>query len=201
MFFKQNHKIILASTSSIRKKILSDAGLKFEAISPDFDEDAAKKNLMNLSAKEKSLHLACGKALSISKKFPDAFVIGSDQVCQIGDFEVEKSRNSTQAIEQLKKLNGKKHSQNNAVVVAFKGKIIFKNFSKADLQMRKLGDDEILSYVTNDNPIGSAGSYKYESFGKHLFAKVKGDYYTILGFNLLPLLNFFYKKKILSITV
>lgn len=198
MFFKQNYKIILASTSSIRKKILDDAGLKFEAISPDFDEDSAKKNLTSLSAKEKSLNLACGKALSISKKFPDAFVIGSDQVCQIDEVEVEKSKNITQAIEQLKKLNGKKHIQNNAVVVALNGKIIFKNFSKADLQMRKLSDDEISFYVTNDNPVGSAGSYKYESLGKHLFAKVKGDYYTILGFNLLPLLNFFYKKKILS---
>jgi septum formation protein len=200
MFLQQNHKIILASTSSIRKKILSDAGLIFEALSPDFNEDKVKQKLKNLAAKDKSIALACGKALSISKKFSDAFVIGSDQICQIENLEIEKSKDEKEAVVQLEKLSGKTHSQNNAVVIAFNGRIIFKNFSKAELKMRKLLKSEIIAYVKNDNPIGSAGSYKFESLGKHLFEKVKGDYHTILGFNLLSLLNFFYKKKILSIS-
>ncbi len=199
MVLRQDCQIILASTSAIRKEILSESGLKFKAIAPDFDEEKAKKSLKKLSAKEKSIELACGKALSISKKFPDYFVIGSDQICEINGTEVSKSKNSPEAILQLKKLNSKSHNQNNAVVVAYKGKIIFKNFSKAKLQMRKLSEDEIKAYVKIDEAWGIAGSYKYESLGKYLFTKVSGDYHAILGFNIQPLLNFFYSKKLVSI--
>jgi septum formation protein len=201
MALKQNCQIILASTSFIRKKILSETGLKFKAITPDFDEEKAKKFLKNLSSKEKAIELACGKALSISTKFPDAFLIGSDQICEVNGTEVSKSKNFTEAVLQLKKLNDKNHSQNNAVVVAHNGKIIFKNYSKAKLQMRKLSEDEIKSYVKTDDSFGSAGSYKYESLGKHLFVKVTGDYHAILGFNIQPLINFFHSKKLISIKV
>ena len=93
MILTQNHRIILASTSFIRKKILTDAGFKFEAIAPDYDEEEAKKKLTHLSIKERALELACGKALSISKKFPDVFVIGSDQICELDGQQLSKSNN------------------------------------------------------------------------------------------------------------
>jgi len=197
---QQNCDLILASTSMIRKKILSDTGLKFKAIAPDFDEEKAKKKMKSLSSKERALELSFGKALSISKKFPDALVIGSDQICAIENLEISKSKNAVEAVSQLKKLNGKIHSQNNAVVVAKNGKIIFKNFAQAKLQMRKLSDDEIKAYVKSDEAWGSAGSYKYESLGKHLFQKTTGDYYAILGFHIQPLLAFLYSKKLIQLT-
>ena len=196
---KQNCDLILASTSMIRKKILSDAGLKFKAIAPDFDEEKAKKKMKSFSSKQKALELSFGKALSISKKFPDSYVIGSDQICAIEDLEISKSKDAKEAELQLKKLNGKIHTQNNGVVVAYNGKIIFKNFSQAKLQMRKLSEEEIKFYVKKDEAWGSAGSYKYESLGKHLFQKTTGDYYAILGFHIQPLLAFFHSKKLIQL--
>jgi len=196
---KQNIKIILASNSLVRRKILQETNIDFEAFSPDFDEENAKKENENLSIKDLAIFLAKGKALSISKKFPDALIIGSDQICEVDGKKIDKSNNQEEAFLQLKLMSGKKHFQNNAVVIAKNGKIIFTKFTKVELLMRKISDQEISSYINADKPWGSAGSYKYESFGKILFAKIKGDYYSILGLNLQEILNFLCKKKYIEI--
>lgn len=197
--FKQNKAIILASTSFIRKKILTEAGFDFAALAPDYDEEEAKKHLHHLSIKDRALELACGKALSISKKFPDAYVIGSDQICELSGEQISKSKNADEAISHLKKLSNKVHIQNNAVAIAFNGKVIFTNYSKAKLWMRNLSENEIKTYVAKEKPWGCAGSYQYESSGKHLFKKVSGDYFGILGLAIQPVIAFFYKKNIISI--
>jgi septum formation protein len=85
------------------------------------------------------------------------------------------------------------------VVVAFAGKIIYEKFSLVELKMRKMTDQEIEDYVALDKPWGCAGSYKYESFGKHLFEEISGDYFSILGLAIQPLLAFFHQKKIISL--
>ncbi len=193
-----NCHLILASTSKIRKKILEEVGLEFEVIAPFFDEDEGKKNV-NLSPKKLAIFLAEQKALSVSEKFRDAYVIGSDQVCEFAEKEISKSKNAAEAIKQLKKFNGGIHFQNNAVAIAFNGKIIFKNFSQVKLQMRKMSAAEIESYVRHDQPWGCAGSYKYESLGKHLFEKISGDYYSVLGLAIQPLLAFLHSKNLLKI--
>lgn len=198
MLISFQKKIILASTSKVRKKILEEVSLKFEVMAPLFDEDEGKKKVKTTPQKL-ALYLAQQKALSISKKFPDAYVIGSDQVCEFLGKEISKSKNAKEAVAQLKKFNGQEHFQNNAVAVALGGKIIFKNFSRVKLQMRKLTLKEIESYVKQDQPWGCAGSYKYESLGKHLFAKISGDYYSVLGMAIQPLLAFFHDKKVIKI--
>lgn len=198
MLIDHNCHLILASTSKIRKKILEEVGLKFEVMAPLFDEDAGKKKV-KLSPQKLAVYLAEQKALSISEKFPDAYVIGSDQVCEFEQKEISKSNNAPEALSQLKKFNGKIHYQNNAVAVALNGKIIFKKFSRVKLTMRKMTTSEIESYVNCDQPWGCAGSYKYESLGKHLFEKISGDYYSVLGLAIQPLLNFFHQKKLLKI--
>jgi septum formation protein len=113
--------------------------------------------------------------------------------------EISKSKNLAEASKQLKKFNGKIHFQNNAVVIALNGKIIFRNFSQVRLKMRKMSAKEIDNYVKIDQPFGCAGSYKYESLGKHLFEKISGDYYSVLGLAIQPLLAFLHAKKIISI--
>lgn len=192
-------RLILASTSQIRKKILSDVGLDFEIIKPIYDEDAEKKNLPKMSVKKLALFLAKQKAISISEKFPKAYVIASDQICEFEKKVISKSKNSEEASAQIKKFNGKTHFQNNAVVVALNGKIIFENFSRVELKMRKMSNFEIESYVKLDKPLGCAGSYKYESLGKHLFEKISGDYFSVLGLAIQPLLSFLYRNKIISL--
>ena len=192
-------KIILASTSQVRKKILTEAALDFKVMKPLYDEDSEKLSLPKMTPEKLALFLAKQKALSVSRKFLDAYVIGSDQVCEFQKKEISKSKNASEALSQLKKFNGKTHFQNNAVVVAFAGKIIFENFSRVELKMRKMSVAEIERYVKIDQPWGCAGSYKYESLGKHLFEKISGDYFSVLGLAIQPLLVFFHKKKIISL--
>jgi len=199
MLIKHNCNLILASTSKIRKRIMDEVGLKFTVKAPLFDEDLGKKKV-KLSPKKLAIYLAEQKALSISEKFRDAYVIGSDQVCEFEEKEISKSNNATEALNQLKKFNGKIHFQNNATVIAFNSKIIFRKFSRVKLQMRKMTATEIESYVKIDQPWGCAGSYKYESLGKHLFEKINGDYYSVLGLAIQPLSAFLHRKKLISIS-
>lgn len=198
MLISHNCRLILASTSKIRKKILEEVGLQFEVIAPLFDEEAGKKKV-KLSSQKLAMYLAEQKALSISEKFRDAYVIGSDQACEFEEKEISKSNNATEALSQLKKFNGKIHFQNNAVVIALNGKIIFRKFSRVRMQMRKMAVSEIEKYVECDQPWGCAGSYKYESLGKHLFARISGDYYSVLGLAIQPVLNFLHQKKLIEI--
>jgi septum formation protein len=198
MLIEHNCNLILASTSKIRKRIMDEVGLEFTVKAPLFDEDLSKKKV-KLSPQKLAIYLAEQKALSISEKFRDAYVIGSDQVCEFEEKEISKSNNSKEALEQLKKFNGKIHFQNNATVIAFNGKIIFSKFSRVKLQMRKMTATEIESYVRIDEPWGCAGSYKYESLGKHLFEKISGDYYSVLGLAIQPLTAFLHRKKLISI--
>ena len=201
MLISEKYKIILASTSLVRKKILQEAGFNFEAIAPDYDEEEAKKKSSAKTIKELCLELSCGKALSLSNKFPGALVIGSDQICEFEGKAISESKNALEASKQLQMMQGKTHIQNNGVAVALNGKIIFQNFSLVKMKMRKISDAEILSYVKIDQPWGCAGSYKYESLGKHLFEKINGDYYSVLGMAIQPLISFFYKKSFISIII
>jgi len=198
MLIDHNCRIILASTSKVRKKILDEAGLKFSVITPLYDEDLEKKNL-DLPPKKLAVFLAKQKALSVSKEYRGAIVIGSDQVCEFEEKEISKSKNAKEAISQLTKLNGKNHFQNNAVVVALDGKVIFQKFSRVKLQMRKMQSQEIENYVKIDTPWGCAGSYKYESLGKHLFEKISGDYYSVLGLAIKPLIAFLHRLQLIII--
>ena len=198
MLIEHNCNLILASTSKIRKRIMDEVGLEFTVKAPLFDEDLGKKKV-KLSPPKLAIYLAEQKALSISEKFRDSYVIGSDQVCEFEEKEIPKSNNATEALNQLKKFNGKIHFQNNAAVIAFNGKIIFRKFSRVKLQMRKMTATEIESYVKIDQPWGCAGSYKYESLGKHLFEKISGDYYSVLGLAIQPLTAFLHRKKLISI--
>jgi len=199
MLIKANAKIILASTSQIRKQILSSHGISFEAQKPIFDEDSMKHNYSHLQPSDLALEMAIQKALSISNNFADCYVIGSDQACEFAGQEISKSQNRQQAIDQLAKFSGNVHYQNNAVVVVKDSQIIFKNFTKVKLKMRNLTLSQIENYVDFDQSWGCAGSYKYESLGKHLFEEVDGDYFAVLGLNIQPLISFLHQKNIINI--
>ena len=198
MPIEQNCQLILASSSAARKYIMDNVGLKYIAISPEFDEEKAKKTISHLTIPNQAMQLAKGKALSISKLHPDALVIGSDQICELEGKAIDKSKDKADAIKQLKMLQGKTHIQNNALCLYQNSKLLFKNLSKARLTMRSLTQKEIESYVNLDQSWGCAGSYKFESYGKHLFEKVIGADNSIVGMNVLPMINFLHKQKLIS---
>ncbi len=196
---KQKSELILASTSKIRKEILQNLGLKFKTISPDFDEEGAKKDILDLDIPNQALFLAQQKALSISKKHPKSLVIGSDQICQIQNETISKPKNKEEAILQLKKLNGKIHYQNNAVTLFQNGQEIFSHIQIAKIKVRILSDQEITSYVNLDNPVGCAGSYKIESLGRHLFSEIDGDISCISGIAIQPLLQYLHQNQLIEL--
>jgi septum formation protein len=196
---KQNCHIILASSSLARKKILSDLGLKFDILSPSFDEEKAKPKIKHLRISKQAMYLAKQKALSVSVLYPDSLVIGSDQICELEGKAIDKSKDRIEAIKQLKLLQGKTHIQNNAVCLYSGSKLLFKNSSTAKLTVRNLSDKEIANYVDLDKSWGCAGSYKFESLGKHLFSKVIGADNSIIGMNMLPLISFLHQQKLISL--
>lgn len=201
-----NLPVVLASSSAVRKKILSESFIPFIVDIPEFDEEQAKQKLVQeftnntkINIKKIALELAIGKAKSLSKKYPNQLIIGSDQICEFNSTILNKSQNAEQAIHQLQMMSNDMHLQHNAVVIILNNKIIFRKSTTAKMWLRQLSLEQIKLYVDIDKPWGCAGSYKYESLGKHLFKKVEGDYYSILGLAIQPVISFLHQKKFLNI--
>ena len=195
----QEKSIILASSSPVRKQILQELGFNFQAINPDFDEESAKDEIKHLEIPSQALFLAQQKALSISKKYPEAIVIGSDQICQINNKILSKSKNIDDARLQLQELRGKAHFQNNAISIFQDSKEIFSNIEIAKIKMRTLSSEEIENYLKIDNPIGCAGSYKIERNARHLFREISGDVNAIAGISIQSALNYLHQNNIISL--
>jgi septum formation protein len=183
-------KIILASSSAIRKKILAENNIKFDAIDPIGNEQQAKKIISHLSIKDQAIFLAKFKAFDLSVKYPEHFVIGGDQICEFEGRVINKSKNIQDAVNNLSLINGKSHNQHNGVALYKNGELIKFDYNFASLIMKNLTKFEIEDYVQRDNPIGCAGSYKFESLGKDIFSEYKGDLNTILGFNIKNIIKY-----------
>jgi septum formation protein len=189
-------KIILASTSPIRKQMLSKAGIKFEVISPICDEDIIKAQLSHLNMSDLARELAKAKAKSVSDLMPKCYVIGSDQVCEFEGRAISKSKTKDEAFQCLKAFSGKLHIQNNGTCIYYNGECVMEFKDKAELTMKPLSDAEIWKYIEKDSPLGCAGSYKYELNGKYLFNNVIGSAECIQGFSLSKVIDFFSKVVI-----
>ena len=182
---------ILASGSTIRKKILSDHGINFVVQKSGIDEEELKKNILNLPFEERVIKLASAKAKEVSEKNIEHYVVGADQMCVSNGRVFNKPRNQKNAINNLKLLTGNTHCQYSAISIFLNGKSLWTFCDKATLTMKELTDEEIMSYVLKDEPYECCGSYKYESLGATLFSKVKGSEYTVQGLAFVPLINAF----------
>ncbi|MBS9721639.1 Maf-like protein [Tianweitania sp. BSSL-BM11] len=186
-------QIILASTSPFRLKMLRDAGLTVEAVPSDIDERAIDSTLENtgVTPAEVANILAEAKAVSVSENYPDAVVIGADQTLSLGDQIFHKPADMEGARRHLLALSGKTHELNSAVVIARAGVPVWRTVSVAHMTMRKLEPAFIgrhLSHV-GDKALQSVGAYQVEGAGIQLFETIEGDYFTIVGLPLLPLLS------------
>lgn len=185
----------IASSSSIRKEIISNAGIACEFVSSNVDEEKIKKDSSNLSFSDLSLKLASAKALEVSKKNKDFYILGVDQICQFRDEILNKPGNEENSKKTLKKLSGNTHYQNCGMAISFNNEIIWTSCDIAKLTMKDLSESDIEKYVKKDKPFKCCGSYKYELNGKNLFSKIEGSIYTIQGLDIDGLLIYLRQNK------
>jgi septum formation protein len=184
--------IILASSSPFRKSLLANAGITFAAVKPDVDERAAEAPLKGSGAtpEDVALVLATAKAAEVSERNRQALVVGSDQTLSLGDEIFHKPADMEGARRHLLRLSGKTHQLNSAVALVRDGETLWSYVGVARLVMRKLEPAFIGRYLAQvgDKALSSVGAYQIEGEGIQLFDKIEGDYFTIVGLPILPLL-------------
>jgi septum formation protein len=193
--------LILASQSRARKMLLANAGIPCEAIPADIDERAVQKGSGLAAPGEIASLLAREKALFVSSQMPGRFVVGADQTLALGNRLFSKPAGRVQAVEQLRALAGNMHELHSAIAVAQSGKILFADVGIARMTMRRLDDSEIEAYLdqAGEAVTTSVGAYQLEGLGVHLFERIDGDHFTILGLPLLQLLAFLRSEKLLAV--
>jgi septum formation protein len=199
--WRGKHPLILASQSRARQVLLANAGIAFEAIAADVDERALQSK-SGLSAPGEIASLLAGeKALRVSSHQPDRIVVGADQTLALGKQLFSKPGGRVQAAQQLRALSGNSHDLHSAVAVARDGKILFAHVSIARMTMRELSGPEVRAYLdeAGEAVTTSVGAYQLEGLGIHLFERIEGDHFTILGLPLLPLLAFLRDQGLLEI--
>lgn len=192
----QHEDLVLASASHIRKQLLDSAGLRFKVHPADLDEAAIKQAFLaderDANPSDIAQLLAQTKAMVISEVYPRHLVIGSDQILIHEDRILSKPRTTNEAREQLLDMRGKTHELVSAIAVACDGSVAWSFEDTAQLSMRDISNTFIGTYLAamGDEVTHSVGAYKLEGLGIHLFDQVKGNYHTILGLPLLPLLDY-----------
>ena len=199
--WREQFALILASQSRARQMLLANAGISFDAIPADIDERALQKNSGLSAPDEIAGLLAREKACFVSSKNPGRYVVGADQTLALGNRLFSKPAGRTQAADQLRLLAGHTHELHSAVAVARDGKIVFSDVIVARMTMRRLDESEIEAYLDQAGQAvtTSVGAYQLEGLGVHLFERIEGDHFTILGLPLLPLLAFLRSERLLGI--
>lgn len=187
--------LILASGSKVRAMLLTHAGLEFSVQDSRVDEDAVKRGFTGGSDENATdvlaLELAAAKAQAVSKAAPDAFVIGADQILSCDQARFDKPRDMGEARDNLKIFRGRTHILHSGIVIAKSGELLWSFSDRALLTMRDFSDAFLDWYLDTlgEKVRTSVGCYQLEGPGIQLFEKIDGDYFTILGLPLLPLLG------------
>jgi septum formation protein len=186
--------VILASGSAIRRQLLASAGVLFSVEPAAVDEGDIRAQVLGESdcveASDLAGILARAKAEAVSQLRPDALVIGADQVLALGARLFEKPANLTEARDTLDRLRGRTHTLHSAVTLAERGQVVWGDVQVATLTMRRFSDAFLDQYIarTGERICSSVGAYQLEGMGLQLFEAIEGDYFTILGLPMLPLL-------------
>ena len=179
------NKIILASKSKVRKKILEENGIICEVEPANIDEDLIKESLLNEGASPSiiSKNLAELKANKISQQKNGELVLGADSVIDLNGEIVSKPSNRDKALDILKKLNGKKHYLISSVCISKNGFMIWNYTDKAGLTMKQMSNDELKLYLSKikDEALYAYNVYQIEGEGRSLFSKIEGNEDTIMG--------------------
>jgi septum formation protein len=195
-------RIILASASEARRRLLAAAGVAVRAIPSGIDEGELKERKSEPpgGSEELASHLAEAKALAVSALHSEELVLGADQILLLENLFFDKPRSMADARAQLLKLRGRTHRLVTAAAVARGGRILWRHCEGSKLSMRNFSEAFLEDYLAamGDELLGTVGAYKIEGRGIQLFDRIEGDYFTILGLPLLPLLSYLRSKGWLS---
>ncbi len=191
-FWRGTAPLVLASQSLARQSLLAAAGIPFEICAAAIDERGIEAPLVaaGASAAGIALHLSRAKALRVSAKNPGRLVIGADQVLCLEGRSFGKPAGRAAAMAQLEALSGRTHELYSGCCTARENAVLFETVGVARLSCRRLSPEFIDAYMAQADVLGSAGVYRIEGHGIHLFEAIEGDHATILGLPLLPLLKF-----------
>ena len=192
-------KIILASKSEVRKKILEKNKIACEVIYSNIDEDPIKENLIKLGEKPEiiSKNLAEIKANKVSNLQNDKLVLGADSVIDLDGNLISKPINRKDAFNILKKLNGRKHKLISSVCISLNGSMIWNYTDKAELKMKKLNSEQLKEYLSkiSDKNLYSYNVYQIEGLGRTLFQSIEGDENTIMGLPIHKIKSYLSERK------
>ncbi len=193
--------VVLASASKSRASLLTTAGVAFDVVPAHADEDAVKAALKaeGADARQCAETLAEIKAVQVSQRLPEALVIGADQMLECDGMWFDKPKDLNGARAHLTAMRGKTHTLPTAVAVVLGGAVIWHHSASPRLTMRDFSDAFIEHYLANtgERILSSVGAYQLEGWGVQLFENIDGDFSTILGLPLLPLLRFLREHQVI----
>ena len=192
-------RIILASKSGVRKKILDNHNIKSDVIVSNVDEDEVKNSLLTEGADPLiiSKNLAEIKSIKVSSKNPERFVLGADSVISLNNELINKPRSRDEALEILKKLNNSKHFLISSVCFSKNGAMIWNHTDSSELKMKNFSEIQLLSYLKKikTETLLAYGVYQVEADGLDLFEYIKGDHNSIMGLPIKDIINFINQQK------
>lgn len=193
--------VVLASGSQSRRALLAGAGVEAETVKPNVDEETARAAMRaeRIAIGDQAMRLAELKALKVSGQ-REGLVIGGDQMLALGDRAFDKPDDMAGARRHLKALSGQIHTLETAIVVAENNAVVWRHLARPKLTMRPLSEAFITDYLARvgEDALSTVGAYQLESLGSQLFTQIEGDYFSILGLPLLPLLDYLRTRLVIA---
>jgi septum formation protein len=193
-------QIVLASGSESRRSLLAGAGVQAKSVRPNVDEEMARAAFRQdgLKIRDQAMRLAELKAQKVSLR-EQGLVIGGDQMLNLEETAFDKPKDLADARNHLVEMSGKTHVLETALVVYENGQSVWRHLARPKLSMRTLSPEFIDNYIaeTGEDILSTVGAYKLEALGAQLFSRIEGDYFSILGLPLFPLLDYLRERGVL----